>query len=580
MSTTIDNVTYTYSGSTASVTGFTGGAIGVVIPSSITVSGSTYTVTSIGDFAFEYKGLTSVSIPASVTSIGQSAFFGTPLTSIFIPASVTIIGDSAFYDCSSLASVTFEQGSQLLSIGNQAFQNTALTSVVIPASVTIIGYQAFFQNTALTSISIPASVTSIGNEAFFLCNSLANVTFGAGSQLLSIGNYAFLSTLLTSITIPANVTSIGDSAFAACNYLASVTFLSPTTIPYLSNFFGINADFQSIQQGTAYYLQGVEDTSKLYLYFLSVTELPIPPIYTLNDVVYTLNYENNTASVTGYTGVVPSGVVIPESFVYSGLTFTVTSIGNNAFQNTGLLSISIPASVESIGDSAFQNTPPTIVVNFLSPTTLPTLTNPFGISPETQGTATYLYTVTSGVAELYLYFTNVVLTCFLEGTKILTNKGYKKIEELKKGDLVKTLSSGYKKIDMIGYKNMWNPASDERIKDQLYVYKKNKMEEVFEDLVLTGCHSVLIDRFETSEKREKVRKLLGGIFITEKKARLPACLDERAEVYKKEGLHTIYHVALENEDYYNNYGIYANGLLVESCSKRYLKELSGMMLKE
>jgi hypothetical protein len=27
-----------------------------------------------------------------------------------------------------------------------------------------------------------------------------------------------------------------------------------------------------------------------------------------------------------------------------------------------------------------------------------------------------------------------------------------------------------------------------------------------------------------------------------------------------------------------NYGIYANGLLVESCSKRYLAELSGMKL--
>jgi hypothetical protein len=39
---------------------------------------------------------------------------------------------------------------------------------------------------------------------------------------------------------------------------------------------------------------------------------------------------------------------------------------------------------------------------------------------------------------------------------------------------------------------------------------------------------------------------------------------------------TIWHIALENDDYYMNYGIYANGLLVESCSKRYLKELSKM----
>ena len=38
--------------------------------------------------------------------------------------------------------------------------------------------------------------------------------------------------------------------------------------------------------------------------------------------------------------------------------------------------------------------------------------------------------------------------------------------------------------------------------------------------------------------------------------------------------------ALENDNYYMNYGIYANGLLVETCSKRYLKELSNMTLIE
>jgi hypothetical protein len=42
----------------------------------------------------------------------------------------------------------------------------------------------------------------------------------------------------------------------------------------------------------------------------------------------------------------------------------------------------------------------------------------------------------------------------------------------------------------------------------------------------------------------------------------------------------IYHIALENEDYYMNYGIYANGLLVETCSKRYLSELSDMVMIE
>jgi hypothetical protein len=59
--------------------------------------------------------------------------------------------------------------------------------------------------------------------------------------------------------------------------------------------------------------------------------------------------------------------------------------------------------------------------------------------------------------------------------------------------------------------------------------------------------------------------------------RLPACIDERTTVYKSTGMFKIWHFALENENYYHNYGIWANGLLVETCSKRYLKELSHMI---
>jgi hypothetical protein len=73
---------------------------------------------------------------------------------------------------------------------------------------------------------------------------------------------------------------------------------------------------------------------------------------------------------------------------------------------------------------------------------------------------------------------------------------------------------------------------------------------------------------------------LGDIFITDRKYRLMAYLDERSEPYTETGRHTIWHMALENNDYFMNYGIYANGLLVESTSKRYMKELSGLKLIE
>jgi len=40
----------------------------------------------------------------------------------------------------------------------------------------------------------------------------------------------------------------------------------------------------------------------------------------------------------------------------------------------------------------------------------------------------------------------------------------------------------------------------------------------------------------------------------------------------------IYHLALKHRDIYMNYGIYANGLLVESCSERNLRYLSNMRI--
>ena len=174
---------------------------------------------------------------------------------------------------------------------------------------------------------------------------------------------------------------------------------------------------------------------------------------------------------------------------------------------------------------------------------------------------------------------NVV--CFNKGSKILCLKNgsemYEPIENLRNGDLIKTIYNGFKPIFMIGKSIMFNKADDERIKDQLYICKKENYPELIEDLIITGCHSILVDEI-TDKQREKTIKLLKDVYVTERKYRLMACIDERTKIYQEKGYHTIYHLALENDNYYSNYGIYTNGLLTESCSKRYLKELSNMTL--
>ena len=194
----------------------------VVIPSSVSYEGKTYSVTSIGGLAFQgCSSLTSVEIPNSVTSIGGSAFMNcSSLTSVVIPNSVTSIEWFAFVGCSSLTSV--EIPNSVTSIGANAFCNcSSLTSVVIPNSVTSIVEGTFSGCSSLTSVEIPNSVTSIGGYTFQDCSSLTSVEIP--NSVTSIGDNAFeYCSSLTSVEIPNSVTSIGSLAFNNCSSLTSV----------------------------------------------------------------------------------------------------------------------------------------------------------------------------------------------------------------------------------------------------------------------------------------------------------------------------------------------------------------------
>lgn len=133
--------------------------------------------------------------------------------------------------------------------------------------------------------------------------------------------------------------------------------------------------------------------------------------------------------------------------------------------------------------------------------------------------------------------------------------------------MVKTLHNGFVPIKIVGKSTVYNSGNDERIKDRLYKLSKSKYSELNDDLYLTGCHSILVD-FITAAQRSKIENILGDVYVTDGKYRLLTCVDEKAEPHKKEGTFDIYHLALESEENNRNYGIYANGLLVESCFER------------
>ena len=200
----------------------------ITIPSSVTCSGTTYRVTSVGEFAFYgCQGLSSITLPSSVTSIDKDAFFGCiGLSSVSIPSSVTRLGDYAFGNCNALTSMTLSDS--VVSVGSAAFHGcSSLTSPLY--NQRIFAYLPASYSGAYT---IPSGIETIAGSAFADCEDLSSVTIP--TSVTSIGESAFsFCTGLSTITIPSSITEIGNGAFVYCIGLTSIT-CEATTPPALS----------------------------------------------------------------------------------------------------------------------------------------------------------------------------------------------------------------------------------------------------------------------------------------------------------------------------------------------------------
>jgi hypothetical protein len=347
--------------------------------------------------------------------------------------------------------------------------------------------------------------------------------------------------------------------------------------------------------------------------------------------LYVGSYNSPTMTISKYS---MGGVLIDGAFNSS---LTINNIINQMTIDSTYLYIATTASSNS-SVSTIQLANKTVVNNNLFTTSTGTIITNFSIARDSNGNSiiyyccnnffiSFYYTATSkhysnyfqirnviGIPTIrsiysygnFIYFTdvnyniyqllnsNIVgdsgiapvngVPCFKEDTLILCmNRDYEEeyipIQNLRPGTLIKTLRNGYVPINMIGTSKIYNPANKLRGQNRLYRCSKSQYPELIEDLYITGCHSILVNNI-TEEEKERELELVGDIYITDNMYRLMACIDKRADPYEKEGIYNIWHIALDCDDYYMNYGIYANGLLVETTSKRYMKEYSGMELIE
>lgn len=200
----------------------------IVIPETITHGTTTYTVTAIGDYAFEKTSVNSVQLPNSIVSIGKNAFYDcSNITEIALPSSVRSIGENAYYGCTGLTEIDL---SNVTSLGKAAFAKCEnIKTITISNRLSRLPNSAFSDCKALSEIIIPENITEIGEATFKNCSGLKEVTFPSNLQIIGKNAFAYC-TELQEVSFPNSVTKIGESAFNSCSSIKEVIIPNGVTI--------------------------------------------------------------------------------------------------------------------------------------------------------------------------------------------------------------------------------------------------------------------------------------------------------------------------------------------------------------
>ena len=366
----------------------------------------------IGNVAFDgCTNLSSVQIPNSVTMMGNWAFSNcTGLHYIGIGSSITQIAYNVFSGCNNVYTIHYNAVDAVCSyMTSSGYMSSlpinALNKLVIGDSVQTIQPYTFLNASSLDTVIIGQNVATIHNHAFQGCNSVHYLEYNAvncadssfapaegatagfrpftqlstlvlGDSVQRIPSHSFSGfNFITSLTLPQSLLSIGDNAFQNCSHITS-TLQFPASLQTIGNGAFRNCDS---------------------IYFLNTGNSPAPiPANAFNDCdrLFQVTIGSNTLSVgdsafrncsrltsvtfgsslssigaNAFDGCVrlttpafPDSLVSIAAEAFYGcsllggqITFpaTVTSIGNNAFSNTAVLSV-----IEMLGSM-----PPTIYSN-------------------------------------------------------------------------------------------------------------------------------------------------------------------------------------------------------------------------
>lgn len=328
----------------------------VVIPSTVAINGTDYTVTGIATKTFyNCDKITSLTIPATMREIGEEFLgYNTRLERI------TVEDGSRYYKDIDGILYTAD-GATLLkcpehyfdpvavpdgvrTIAERAFLSSNITSVVLPNTLNEIGYLAFGYCKHLTKVTIPASVTTLGRTVFGGCHYLKY----AKIESEVVGEYMFYEcTSLKYITLSPKVNKVGNEAFSLHSNYSTTIYVLNTTPPQCEGELSDNAN------NIAKFTLKVPYESK-DAYTNDAIWGKVPTIEnTLGSDDNGLTYDTKIwgGSRCGAIHADPQKVVgdfiIPEQITIGGTTYDVRATFHNIFDNNPkLTSLTIPSSIQ------------------------------------------------------------------------------------------------------------------------------------------------------------------------------------------------------------------------------------------
>ncbi len=217
------------------------------------------------------------------------------------------IGEGFCANIESLKSFTIENGTWTEMPAKAFYNCRSLSNLSLPCTMTKIGEGALY-HTALTTFA-GEKLIYIGDYAFENCTSLTGVGMTLESEITYIGERAFAGCAkMKAAYIPLGITTLNEGIYAGCTSLISVSFDTDSTITYIP--------------------------AELF---------------------------RDCSSLVGLS--LPKGVTTIGKYAFSGcstlftvpMTSSLTTIGEGAFEKTGISVLRLPEAISSVGFAAFRD---------------------------------------------------------------------------------------------------------------------------------------------------------------------------------------------------------------------------------